>query len=255
MCGGFFRSMAWAARTSNTTAGLRARSSARGTASSTWLVPVDFGDYDDNGMVRTTMLPMQESGTGTLTNAAQIASISLVSNGGAALRVLKGNVDAEFTSGDLLVDPNDSWAITGQQSFTGSQVRGIPKFLHPPRLEGASVDARVDISWTCGTAGVVTTPAQGYSARASALGCSGLQKFTIRPGADWIALEMYGTSAYQMVTARSANGSFSLSGHGLAAAGRILSESSNGLSVRFDDISYNGVAACQTGTYLLAPEN
>ncbi len=220
------------------------------------LVPIEAADLNGDGMARTTYLPAQVSGSGSLTNAASVTQVSLVDDSGYPLRVLKRAAEAQFLVNDTLQSPASvSTLLTGQHSFAASPLRGMPKFLHPPMLLGTLVDAQVDLTWSCGAADTVVTPDQGYSLALSAMGCPAIQRVTMRPGDTSVRLEFYGNASYALTTNLAADGSFSFNRDGLAVSGKVLSAGANGASVQLLSATFDGVSQCTPGTYTWPPES
>jgi hypothetical protein len=219
------------------------------------LVPVEFVDQNANGYGRAVYRAAQISGTGRLTNAAQVSAIDVTQNGGAPLRVLKAGAQAKFTATDLVIDPAlVSYPLGTQTTFAPGNIDGTPLFLHPPIPEGALVNAKVNMTWTCGTANVVARP-QGYTFRTSDLGCPGIQKVTFRKMQDDILrFELYGSVNDVVDTTLDVNGNFSLAYSNFTATGRLISATSTGASLQLASASAAGLPACEPGTYSIGIE-
>ena len=230
------------------------------------LVPRRRVNKDNDSSSSLSLVPVQISGSGTMTSAAWINQIHIVEDQGATLRVVKLNKSYAFSSSDHLVAPLDTVALmSSTTTFANGVLTGGAPFVVEEVPNSTTNDFRVDMTWTCDTLGdtEVVSPPQGYTFSLSDLGCYGSwpQKITIRPvpygDAQSMQVELYGMvwgDLNPKLVENDGERDFSFSRSGLQVSGALLSYDGQGASIRLDSASYLGVNLCSTGTYSINPE-
>jgi hypothetical protein len=226
------------------------------------LAPMWTYDRDGDGDYSAIFLPMQESGTGVMTNSAWITEAELFSGvSGKPLRIVKSDQVVAFDLSDEMEDKTTgTTVVSGTHNYNTGNYGGNAYFIAEELSLTELDNFEVDLTWSCATGQNGMDLGQGWQLRASDIGCSDyIQKLTLRyfTGPNRVEVQQYGNPNFTLVqpTTTTATGeAFIFEDWGLTIDATLTSWSSSGATIQIDEISLAVVNICTTGTYNLAPE-
>lgn len=226
-----------------------------------YLAPVRGLDNDRDGKLHVSLLPVQVSGTGTMTRRASVSSITPTSTLPApALRVLKPTDLYQFQGDDTLADAGTkSILVTGPIQPAAGTILGSPTFTLDDAAASEWSGLMVDMVWSCDATTPTLTRPVGYQLKLADVGCGAVQKFTLRyqTGPGRVTLEPYGNPNLAVVeptTETSAGHAFIFEKGDLYVDGAIVSVSPQSMVMQLIEVRWKGAAVCTPGTYSLARE-
>lgn len=225
-----------------------------------YLIPLRARNKDADANHRVTMLPIQLTGTGVMTNLSWVTQIDIIEDNGLTLKVIEPNEDIVFDAADQLGGTVDAVTLSAENPFSTSEISGNPIFVAEEVDLDDTVGLEVYMEWSNGS-GPTLSQAQGYEFSLEDIGCDDYpQKFVIRMYGDplWVAFEQYGNPNYSFAMPTTAAGgggrAFSFGRGMLYVAGVVHSHDSQDAEVEFTTINWDGSGICTPDTYMFLAE-
>jgi len=224
------------------------------------LLPVYHQDRDGDGYDTVYFVPIQISGTGTMTMNAWITSLTVDEDDGYDLRIVDPGFNLVADGSDAVTNlSSNSDLVTGTHTFSTGDHSGFAPFVVEEMDSADRGDLKVDLTWSCGTGATSVSRPSGYVVDLDALGCDATQKLVMRVqnAPNRLRWELYGDDNLARTTP-TVNGSggreFSIHDGDFYMSGTVVDWNSTQAEVEFDNIKWNGLNICTAGTYYLPAE-
>lgn len=226
--------------------------------------------HDGHREASAILMPVQVSGTGSMTGEAWITRVGVVDNHGALLSVAESPRLVSTDGSSRMLRPVTLALPPAPEtlSLAPGLVGGDTRFIVEGSTRTSLMSYEVDLEWTCEAApgvGSVPRPA-GFSISLAELGCVGdwPQRLTLRPsgrdGLGALQVEPYGMNSpgvhVKLWDLAPRQRSFAIQERGLSVSGRLLfSDEGLGPLLALDEANISGIPVCDPGLYELLPEH
>ncbi|MFT5582547.1 MAG: hypothetical protein ACI9VR_000123 [Cognaticolwellia sp.] len=220
------------------------------------LLPLSWGDSDNDGDKHMRLLPVMTSGTGTPHRQSWVTRVDLPDDEGYSLYVVKSGQRLAYDDADQLVSAASSTfgIAEGTNTYTTGVIDGFPIFGVSDMDVADAAAFEVDMWWTCGGPADVITKPTGYVVDLDAIGCGVDQELVLRKHSspNRITLEPYGAPSEKIgspLVPVAGGERFTHRRGELEIEVKITSTTPTAMTATIEELSFEGLNVCTAGTY------